>query len=132
MKNKMYNFVFRGTTVDSRSLPRMTGSKLTLRRQPPSQTSSTNNSSADESTGPSAAYRKIVSRKSQLQQRAQSPPILRGACASPTNSESESANELAQQLKRLGQYLEQKEDKTGDDSEVDEYLMNIRKALYKK
>ena len=125
---------------DSRSLPRMTGSKLNLRRQTPSQTSSTNNSSADESTGPSAAYRKIVSRKSCINNsnsRPQSPPI-RGACAavSPTTSENESATELSQQLKRLGQYLERKEElqKTGDaiDSEVDEYLMNIRKALKKQ
>ena len=128
----------------------MTGSKLSLRRQQQpsskSQTSSANNSSADESNGgPSAAYRKIVGRKSALSNRAQSPPI-RGACVmtSPNLSENETSsptitNELTQQLKKLGQYLEQKEelqDSAADgndiDSEVDEYLMSIRKALKKK
>jgi len=133
----------------------MTGSKLSLRRhhqqqQQPnskSQTSSANNSSADESNGgPSAAYRKIVGRKSALSNRAQSPPI-RGACVmtSPNLSENETssptiANELTQQLKKLGQYLEQKEELQNNsaadgndiDSEVDEYLMSIRKALKKK
>ena len=127
----------------------MTGSKLSLRRQQQpsskSQTSSANNSSADESNGPSAAYRKIVGRKSAMSNRAQSPPI-RGACVmtSPNLSENETSsptitNELTQQLKKLGQYLEQKEelqDSAADgndiDSEVDEYLMSIRKALKKK
>ena len=126
----------------------MTGSKLSLRRQQQpsskSQTSSANNSSADESNGPSAAYRKIVGRKSAMSNRAQSPPI-RGACVmtSPNLSENETSsptitNELTQQLKKLGQYLEQKEelqDSAADgndiDSEVDEYLMSIRKALKK-
>ena len=128
----------------------MTGSKLSLRRQQQpsskSQTSSANNSSADESNGPSAAYRKIVGRKSAMSNRAQSPPI-RGACVmtSPNLSENETSsptitNELTQQLKKLGQYLEQKEelqntsaaDGNDIDSEVDEYLMSIRKALKKK
>ena len=139
----------------------MTGSKLSLRRQQQpnskSQTSSANNSSADESNGgggPSAAYRKIVGRKSAvlLSNRAQSPPIRGASCVmtSPNLSENEAttssptiANELTQQLKKLGQYLEQKkelqnsashhaDDGNDIDSEVDEYLMSIRKALKKK
>ena len=137
----------------------MTGSKLSLRRQQQpnskSQTSSANNSSADESNGgggPSAAYRKIVGRKSAMSNRAQSPPIRGAACVmtSPNLSENEAttssptiANELTQQLKKLGQYLEQKkelqnsashhaDDGNDIDSEVDEYLMSIRKALKKK
>ena len=62
---------------------------------------------------------------------------------SPNLSENEAtssptiANELTQQLKKLGQYLEQKKELQNSagndiDSEVDEYLMSIRKALKKK
>lgn len=116
----------------------MTGTKLSLRRpSQQSQTSSANNSSADESSV--SAYRKIVGRKSYTRpstSRALSPGALSPGTLSPAESETESSSELAQQLKKLGRYLEKKQsrnDPVGDvnDPQMDEHLGNIRKALAK-
>lgn len=121
----------------------MIGSKLSLRRPTSLQNSSANNSSADESSGPVATYRKIVSKRRPIipaTTRPQSPPV-RGASYATGDSESESSNEFAKQLKNLGKYLEKRElrrkeseDNIEDvlDTEMDEYLVNIRKALSKK
>ena len=57
------NLFFSLSKGDTRSLPRMTGAKLSLVRRPQSQTSSTNNSSADEGTATST-YQKIIGRRS--------------------------------------------------------------------
>jgi hypothetical protein len=54
------------------------------------------------------------------------------------DSESESNNtELTQQLKKLGKYIERREQQSDNpdeifDAEMDEHLVNIRKALAQK
>jgi hypothetical protein len=58
---------------------------------------------------------------------------------SPADSENESSsngNELSQQLRKLGKYLEKKQTARTDsdnpiDPQIDEHLVNIRKALKK-
>lgn len=122
---------------DTRSLPRMTGAKLSLVRRPPSQTSSANNSSADESVA-SSAYQKIIGRRSIPRLGPGSRP-LSPMTLSPADSENESSsngNELSQQLRKLGKYLEKKQTARTDsdnpiDPQIDEHLVNIRKALKK-
>ena len=116
----------------------MTGSKLSLRRPSHSQASSANNSSADESTGPSGAYKKIIGRSGRPmlhpRSRPQSPP---SAALSPAESESESCSELTLQLRKLGKYLEKKQSRSDRESsqvldpKMDEHLVNIRRALRK-
>jgi hypothetical protein len=117
----------------------MTGTRLSLRPSTPSQpNSSANNSSADESSGPVSTYRRLVGRRPirPPSSRPTSPPV-RGAVASG-DSESESNNtELTQQLKKLGKYIERREQQSDNpdeifDAEMDEHLVNIRKALAQK
>ena len=128
------------TRYDTRSLPRMTGAKLSLKAQSPTSCSS-NNSSADESvSGGLSTYKRLVSKRSLSRSgvKPSSRPL------SPTNhsvqaDSEESANEvLSEQLKSLGKYLEKKQSSANTDTDsaildpqMDEYLANIRKALAK-
>ena len=116
----------------------MTGAKLSLKAQSPTSCSS-NNSSADESStgGALNTYKRLVSKRS-LVRGGQPPsrPLSPNNVPVAATAAEESGNEmLSQQLKKLGKYLEKKQtlgkEKDVFDSEMDEHLANIRKALAK-
>ena len=129
-----------GGPGDTRSLPRMTGTKLSLKTQSPTSCSSAN-SSADESStgGPYNTYKRLVSKRSNLSSRGGgNRPLSPNTVATPQTEESGNES-LSLQLQKLGKYLEKRQQSLSDvdnkddevifDPQMDEHLVNIRKAL---
>ena len=120
----------------------MTGTKLSLKTQSPTSCSSAN-SSADESStgGPYNTYKRLVSKRSNLPSRGGSRPLSPNTVTTPQTEESGNES-LSLQLQKLGKYLEKtrqqslsdvdnKDDEVIFDPQMDEHLVNIRKALAK-
>ena len=112
---------------DTRSLPRLTGSKLSLRppTAPTSAVQSANNSSADES--PVYAYKKVIGRNRPMQVSSRttgSPRTSKTRAGNASESETDivSSNELTLQLRKLGKYLEKKQSKAGQGYQIGQFI----------